>query len=119
MRDRLAMTAATAMIGTACFGPYSYTRTGISMIDEPVPTMPEMVPAIRPTARTKRKFKAFVLRESRPGIPVPGLSPEKQRTKPGRRAGTGLDVHAPGIMAAAGLESPPGLDGWKFAPYGV
>jgi len=24
-------------------------QTGISMIDEPVPTMPEMVPAIRPT----------------------------------------------------------------------
>src|SRR3979409_1115011 len=27
------------------------------MIDEPVPTMPEMVPARSPTARTKRKFK--------------------------------------------------------------
>jgi hypothetical protein len=25
------------------------------MIDEPVPTMPEMVPASRPTMRTKRK----------------------------------------------------------------
>jgi hypothetical protein len=32
-------------------------RTGISMIDEPVPTMPEMVPATRPTMRTKRRFK--------------------------------------------------------------
>src|SRR5258708_26650286 len=28
------------------------------MIDDPVPTMPEMVPAISPTARTKRKLKA-------------------------------------------------------------
>src|SRR5437763_10348222 len=27
------------------------------MIDEPVPTMPEMVPAIRPTARTNRNAK--------------------------------------------------------------
>src|SRR6185437_4381503 len=27
------------------------------MIDEPVPTMPEMVPAIRPTVRTNRKSK--------------------------------------------------------------
>lgn len=27
------------------------------MIDEPVPTMPLRVPAIRPTMRTKRKFK--------------------------------------------------------------
>jgi hypothetical protein len=30
------------------------------MIEEPVPTMPEMVPATRPTARTKRKFKGRV-----------------------------------------------------------
>src|SRR5471030_839459 len=28
------------------------------MIDEPVPTMPEMVPATSPTARTKSKLKA-------------------------------------------------------------
>src|ERR1700754_213763 len=28
------------------------------MIDEPVPTMPLMVPATRPTARTKRKLKS-------------------------------------------------------------
>src|ERR1700747_3004372 len=55
MREKFAITAATAMIGTACFGPYSYTSTGISMIDDPVPTMPEMVPAIRPTMRMKRK----------------------------------------------------------------
>jgi hypothetical protein len=27
------------------------------MIDDPVPTMPEMVPATRPTVRTKRKAK--------------------------------------------------------------
>src|SRR5947209_4242481 len=57
MRDRFAITAATAMIGTACFGPYCQTRTGISMIDEPVPTMPLMVPAIRPTMSTKTKLK--------------------------------------------------------------
>jgi hypothetical protein len=31
------------------------------MIDEPVPTIPEMVPATSPTARTKRKFKAMRL----------------------------------------------------------
>jgi hypothetical protein len=29
------------------------------MIDEPVPTMPLMVPATSPTARTKSKFKAL------------------------------------------------------------
>ena len=29
------------------------------MIDEPVPTMAEMVPATSPTARTKRKLKSF------------------------------------------------------------
>jgi len=33
------------------------------MIDEPVPTMPEMVPATSPTARTKRKLKDVVSRE--------------------------------------------------------
>src|ERR1700730_12147517 len=33
------------------------------MIDEPVPTMPEMVPATRPTMRTKRKFKSRRLRD--------------------------------------------------------
>jgi hypothetical protein len=33
------------------------------MIDEPVPTTPEMVPARRPTERTKRKFKP-VLRDA-------------------------------------------------------
>src|SRR5882672_9180786 len=52
MRDRLAMMAAIAMIGTACSGPNTITSTGISMIDEPKPTMPLMVPAARPTART-------------------------------------------------------------------
>jgi hypothetical protein len=30
------------------------------MIDEPVPTMPEMVPATSPTKRTKRKLKGVV-----------------------------------------------------------
>src|SRR4051812_44583238 len=33
------------------------------MIDEPVPTMPEMVPAISPTMRTKRKPKKPDLRD--------------------------------------------------------
>lgn len=33
------------------------------MIDEPVPTMPEMVPAISPTARTKMKFKGWEPRD--------------------------------------------------------
>jgi hypothetical protein len=35
------------------------------MIDEPVPTMPEMVPATSPTARTNRKFKRLV--SAKPG----------------------------------------------------
>src|ERR1035441_3208323 len=34
------------------------------MIDEPVPTMPEMVPATSPTARTKRKLKGTVSAKS-------------------------------------------------------
>src|SRR5882672_2003963 len=51
-RERLARIAAMAMIGTACSGPNTITSTGISMIDEPKPTMPLMVPAARPTART-------------------------------------------------------------------
>src|ERR1700728_3425912 len=37
------------------------------MIDEPVPTMPLMVPATSPTASTKRKFKVVVSCESGPG----------------------------------------------------
>ena len=51
------MIAAIAMIGTACSGPNTTTSTGISMIDEPKPTMPEIVPAIRPTPRTNRYSK--------------------------------------------------------------
>src|SRR5581483_1439705 len=53
MREKLPMTAATAMIGTASFGPNCQTSTGTSMIDEPVPMMPLMAPASRPTAQTK------------------------------------------------------------------
>jgi hypothetical protein len=34
------------------------------MIDEPVPTMPEMVPARSPTARTKMKLKGVVSRRA-------------------------------------------------------
>jgi len=64
IRDRLAITEATAMIGTASWGPNSYTSTGTSMIEEPVPTMPLMVPATSPTASTKTKFKDLRLRES-------------------------------------------------------
>ena len=52
------MIAAIAMIGTACSGPKAITSTGISMIDEPKPTMPLSVPATRPTARTKRNSTA-------------------------------------------------------------
>jgi hypothetical protein len=33
------------------------------MIDDPVPTMPEMVPATSPTARTKRKLNVSISRE--------------------------------------------------------
>src|ERR1700728_276070 len=36
------------------------------MIDEPVPTMPLMVPATSPTARTKRKFNRRVSCEFEP-----------------------------------------------------
>jgi hypothetical protein len=42
------------------------------MIDEPVPTMPLMVPATSPTARTKRKFKGLVS-ANRPLL-IPGMS---------------------------------------------
>ena len=31
--------------------------TGVSMIDEPVPSIPLMVPASRPTTRTKSRLK--------------------------------------------------------------
>jgi hypothetical protein len=48
------MMAATAMMGTASRGPKAITSTGISMMLEPKPTMPLMVPAIRPTVRTSR-----------------------------------------------------------------
>jgi hypothetical protein len=40
------------------------------MIDDPVPTMPETVPAIRPTMRTKRKAK--VLSTNRESLAVAG-----------------------------------------------
>ena len=45
------MIAAMAMIGTACSGPKANTSAGISMIDEPKPTMPLSVPATSPSAR--------------------------------------------------------------------
>src|SRR6187455_3472900 len=51
-REQLARIAAMAMIGTAWSGPNTITSTGISMIEEPKPTMPLMVPAARPTPRT-------------------------------------------------------------------
>jgi len=57
MRERFVMIDAIAMIGTACRGPNITTSTGISMIDEPKPTMPPTVPAIRPTLRTKKYSK--------------------------------------------------------------
>jgi hypothetical protein len=53
MREKFPMIAATAMIGTASFGPNCQTSTGTSMIDEPVPMMPLIAPATRPTVRTK------------------------------------------------------------------
>ncbi len=57
-RETLAITAAIAMIGTACSGPKAITSTGISMIEEPKPTMPESVPATRPRQRMKTNSKA-------------------------------------------------------------
>ena len=54
------MIAATAMIGTACSGPKTITSTGISMIDEPKPTMPLIVPATSPTINTKRMSTAVI-----------------------------------------------------------
>ncbi|MFM0397824.1 hypothetical protein [Paraburkholderia aspalathi] len=48
------MIAAIAMIGTACCGPNSITRTGISIIDEPVPITPLNVPASKPTHSTSK-----------------------------------------------------------------
>jgi hypothetical protein len=53
-RDAFAMIEPTAMIGTACFGPYTSTSAGISMIEVPKPTMPPSVPATRPSASTSR-----------------------------------------------------------------
>ena len=53
MREKLAINAATAMIGTAFNGPKTMINTGISMIEEPKPTMPPMVPAMRPMVRTR------------------------------------------------------------------
>ncbi len=47
-----------AMIGTAWSGPNTITSTGISMMDEPKPTMPLMVPAARPTPRTNSSSNA-------------------------------------------------------------
>src|SRR4051812_18842322 len=51
------MIDAIAMIGTACCGPKITTSTGISMIDEPKPTIPPMTPATRPTLNTKKYSK--------------------------------------------------------------
>lgn len=51
-REPLAMIDATAMMGTACFGPYTRTSAGIRRIDVPKPTMPPSVPATRPRIRT-------------------------------------------------------------------
>ena len=47
------MIAATAMIGTACFGPKAKASTGSSMIEAPVPMTPLTSPAASPTARTR------------------------------------------------------------------
>jgi hypothetical protein len=66
------MTAAIAMIGTACFGPYSYTSTGVNIIEEPVPTIPEIVPATRPTVRTNRQLKSFSIPMAGVSIPLEG-----------------------------------------------
>ena len=48
------ITAAMAMIGTACLGPNASTSTGTSMIDAPVPMIPLIVPAASPTASTSK-----------------------------------------------------------------
>ena len=50
-REKLAITAAIAITGTASRGPKAITSTGISMIDEPKPMMPPTVPATSPTTR--------------------------------------------------------------------
>src|ERR1700722_8998193 len=53
------------------------------MIDEPVPTMPEMVPATSPTTSTKRKFKDHVSCESGFGGEVwPEMQPTIQGYMP-------------------------------------
>ena len=57
MRERFVMIDAIAMIGTACRGPNITTSTGISMIDEPKPTIPPTTPATRPTLKTKKYSK--------------------------------------------------------------
>src|SRR5690242_11294757 len=47
------------------------------MIDEPVPTMPEMVPARRPTMRTKRKPITYPVVSPHPEEPRSGVSKDE------------------------------------------
>src|SRR6185436_16787201 len=54
-REALAMTEATAMIGTASRGPNTSTSAGISMMEVPKPTTPPKVPATRPRTKTRAK----------------------------------------------------------------
>src|SRR5690606_34910858 len=57
MRERRAINAANAMMGTAGSGPKAETSTGSIMTDEPNPTMPLIVPASNPTSSTSRNSK--------------------------------------------------------------
>jgi hypothetical protein len=66
------------------------------MIDEPVPTIPEMVPAIRPTVQTKMKFKARLSkrgtlqeRSSRVGATDPMGDDDASHKNSHRRMGAG------------------------------
>src|SRR4051794_4460746 len=83
MREKFPMMAATAMIGTASFGPNCQTRTGTSMIEDPVPIMPLTAPAMSPTAKTKTNSNpGLVLRCERS---EPSKDGHGARPRPSRR----------------------------------
>jgi hypothetical protein len=71
------MTAATAMTGTAVFGPYTWASTGRSMIEEPVPMTPLTIPAMRPMPRIRRR--PMFMPNARPSHAVPPASAAPRR----------------------------------------
>src|ERR1051326_3160837 len=82
MREAFAMSAAIAMIGTACCGPNAITRSGTRMTEDPVPTTPlygareqpgrayeqevHVAPLGRRTRRSEIDHCSFAVRSPRP-----------------------------------------------------